>query len=205
MMPLAKPNSSYNIGDSEEDIRYQFKIVLLGDGGSGKTALTNRFCFNEFDSDTKLTIGLSFNSFSIPAIENGTKIRIGLSIWDFGGQERFTPLLPQFITGANAALIVHDLTRFVTLENLKRHWNSLLVSNAGDIPKIMVGTKSDLVDPNYSLEPKVREEYKKILGVKTYYDTSSKTGLNVDLIFKELVKEILKVPPYDKKNVEIIS
>ena len=204
MMPLAKPNSSYKIEDSEEDIRYQFKIVLLGDGGSGKTALTNRFCFNEFDSDTKLTIGLSFNSFSIPAIENGTKIRIGLSIWDFGGQERFTPLLPQFITGANAALIVHDLTRFVTLENLKRHWNSLLVSNAGDVPKIMVGTKSDLVDPEYSLDPKVREEYRINLGVKTYYNTSSKTGLNVDLIFKELVKQILEIPPYDKKNVEVI-
>jgi len=80
MMSHAKPNPSYNIEDSEEDIRYQFKIVLLGDGGCGKTALTNRFCFNEFDSDTKLTIGLSFNSFSIPAIEDGTKIRIGLSI-----------------------------------------------------------------------------------------------------------------------------
>ncbi len=204
MMPLAKPNSSYNIEDSEEDIRYQFKIVLLGDGGSGKTALTNRFCFNEFDSDTKLTIGLSFNSFSIPAIEDGTKIRIGLSIWDFGGQERFTPLLPQFITGANAALIVHDLTRFVTLENLKRHWNSLLVSNAGDVPKIMVGTKFDLIDPEYSLDPKVREDFRKELGIKAYYDTSSKTGFNVELIFKELVKQILEIPPYDKKNVEVI-
>lgn len=204
MMPLAKPNSSYNIEDSEEDIRYQFKIILLGDGGSGKTALTNRFCFNEFDSDTKLTIGLSFNSFSIPAIEDGTKIRIGLSIWDFGGQERFTPLLPQFITGANAALIVHDLTRFVTLENLKRHWNSLLVSNAGDVPKIMVGTKFDLIDPEYSLDPKVREDFRKELGIKTYYDTSSKTGFNVELIFKELVKQILEIPPYDKKNVEVI-
>jgi len=203
-MSNAKPNSSYNIEDSEEDIRYQFKIVLLGDGGSGKTALTNRFCFNEFDADTKLTIGLSFNSFSIPAEEDGTKIRIGLSIWDFGGQERFTPLLPQFITGANAALIVHDLTRIVTLENLKRDWNPLLISNAGDVPKIMVGTKLDLIDPEYQLDPKTREEYQKILGVKGSYDTSSKTGFNVDLIFKELVKNILKIPPYDKKNVKII-
>ena len=204
MMPLAKPNPSYNIEDAEEDIRYQFKIVLLGDGGTGKTALTNRFCFNEFDADTKLTIGLSFNSYSIPAEEDGTKIRIGLSIWDFGGQERFTPLLPQFITGANAALIVHDLTRFVTLENLKRDWNPLLISNAGNVPKIMVGTKLDLIEQEYQMEQKVREDYREILGVKAYYDTSSKTGFNVDLIFKELVKNILKIPPYDKKNVEII-
>jgi len=130
MMPLAKTDSAYSIDDSEENIKYQFKIVLLGDGGTGKTALTNRFCFNEFDLDTKLTIGLSFNSFSIPAKEEGLNIRIGLSIWDFGGQERFLPLLPQFITGANGALIVHDLTRFVTLQNLKRDWNPLLVSNA---------------------------------------------------------------------------
>jgi small GTP-binding protein len=204
MMPLAKPNSSYKIEDSEEDIRYQFKIVILGDGGSGKTALTNRFCFNEFDGDTKLTIGLSFNSFTIPAKEDGVKIRIGLSIWDFGGQERFTPLLPQFITGANAALIVHDLTRFVTLENLKRDWNPLLISNAGDVPRIMVGTKLDLIDPEFQIDPITLEDYRKILGVKACYDTSSKTGFNVDLIFKELVKNILKIPPYDKKNVEVI-
>ncbi len=204
MMPLAKPNSSYKIEDSEEDIKYQFKIVLLGDGGTGKTALTNRFCFNEFDSDTKLTIGLSFNSFSIPAIEDGTKIRIGLSIWDFGGQERFTPLLPQFITGANAALIVHDLTRFITLENLKRHWNSLLVSNAGDVPKIMVGTKLDLIDPEYPTDQKILEDFRRDLDVKASYDTSSKTGFNVELIFKELVKEILEIAPYDKKNIEVI-
>lgn len=204
MMPLAKPDSSYNIEECEEDIRYQFKIVLLGDGGTGKTALTNRFCFNEFDSDTKLTIGLSFNSFSILAKEDGVKIRIGLSIWDFGGQERFTPLLPQFITGANGALIVHDLTRFVTLENLKRDWNSLLISNAGDVPRIMVGTKFDLIDPEYRIDPKVLEDYRDLLGAKAYCDTSSKTGFNIDLIFKELVKNILKIPPYDKKNVEII-
>jgi len=204
MMSNANPNSSYNIEDSEEDIRYQFKIVLLGDGGSGKTALTNRFCFNEFDNDTKLTIGLSFNSFTIPAKEDGVKIRIGLSIWDFGGQERFTPLLPQFITGANAALIVHDLTRFVTLENLERDWNPLLVSNAGDVPKIMVGTKADLISKYSKIDPKVREDYQKILGVKAYYDTSSKTGFNVNVIFKELVKLILEIPPYDKKNVEVI-
>ena len=203
MMQLANPDSSYSIEDSEEDIKYQFKIVLLGDGGCGKTALTNRFCFNEFDADTKLTIGLSFNSFSIPAEEDGTKIRIGLSIWDFGGQERFTPLLPQFITGANAAMIVHDLTRFVTLENLKRDWNPLLISNAGDVPRIMVGTKLDLLNPKYQLDPKTRENFQTILGVKASYDTSSKTGFNVDFIFKELVKEILKVPPYDKKNVSV--
>ena len=204
MMPLAKQNSSYDIEDTEEDIRYQFKIVLLGDGGCGKTALTNRFCFNEFDSDTKLTIGLSFNSFSIPAKEDGLKIRIGLSIWDFGGQERFTPLLPQFITGANGALIVHDLTRFVTLENLKRDWSHLLVSNAGDVPRIMVGTKLDLIEPEYRIDPNVLEDYRNNIGANAYYDTSSKTGFNVDIIFKELVKNILKIPPYDKKNVEII-
>ncbi|QEE15596.1 Rab family GTPase [Promethearchaeum syntrophicum] len=204
MMQLANQDSSYNIEDSEEDIKYQFKIVLLGDGGCGKTALTNRFCFNEFDVDTKLTIGLSFNSFSIPAEEDGIKIRIGLSIWDFGGQERFTPLLPQFITGANAALIVHDLTRFVTLENLKRDWNPLLISNAGDVPRIMVGTKLDLIDPEYKFDPKTLEDFQKELGVKASYDTSSKTGFNVDIIFKELVKQILKIPPYDKKNVKII-
>ena len=189
--------------DDPDSIRYQFKIVLLGDGGTGKTCLVNRYCFNEF-LDTKLTIGLSFNSYSIPAEENGKSFRIGLSIWDFGGQERFRPLLPQFISGCNGALYVFDLKAFHSLENLKKDWHPLLNANAKDVPSLLVGTKADIVDETYPvISSDTIQEYQKELGALGHLETSSKTGLNINEIFKEVVREILKVSPYAKRDIII--
>lgn len=190
---------------SEDDglIRYQFKIVLLGDGGAGKTCLTNRFCYNLFEN-TKLTIGLSFNSYSMLAEEKGEKFQIGLSIWDFGGQERFRPLLPQFISGANGALYVHDLLALHSLINLEKEWYPLLHDNAGDVPTMLVGTKVDLLNDVNSIDKDLIEEHRKSLGAKKSYITSSKTGLNIRKIFKDLVEEILKYPPYSLRNIKLL-
>lgn len=189
--------------DDPDSIRYQFKIVLLGDGGTGKTCLVNRYCFNEF-LDTKLTIGLSFNSYSIPAEENGKGFRIGLSIWDFGGQERFRPLLPQFISGCNGAIYVFDQLAFHSLENLHKEWKPLLQSNAGDIPSILVGTKADLMDGAHSMiTEESLVEYQQNLGTKSFVSTSAKTGKNINEIFKDLVREILKKSPFAKRDIII--
>ncbi len=80
--------SNFESKDSDQ-IRLQYKIVLLGDGGVGKTALIRRYCFNDFSVDTQMTIGLSFHSITLQAKQNDELFRIGLSIWDFGGQEQF--------------------------------------------------------------------------------------------------------------------
>ena len=193
---------SLSLAESEP-IRYQFKIVLLGDGGAGKTCLTNRFCYNLFEN-TKLTIGLSFNSYSMPAEEAGKRFKIGLSIWDFGGQPRFRPLLPQFINGANAALYVHDLLVFRSLLDLEADWYPLLHENAGNVPTFLVGTKEDLLDDHDSLDMSVIDEYQKKLDAKKSFITSSKTGLNIEKIFKDLVREILKQPPYSLRDIQLL-
>ncbi|MCF2141924.1 MAG: GTP-binding protein [Candidatus Lokiarchaeota archaeon] len=186
-----------------ENIRYQFKIILLGEGGVGKTCITNRFCYSEF-LDTKLTIGLSFNSYSILAEENGEKIRIGLSIWDFGGQERFRPLLPQFISGANGVIWVYDMTAFHSLIRLEEKWLPLLRANSDNIPSILVGAKYDIINENKKIDPTIVEDIRKKLGASSAFETSSKTGYNTSLIFKELVKLLLSKPPYIKRNIKLL-
>ena len=120
----------------------QFKVVLLGDSGVGKTALIRRYCFNEFAIDTQSTIGLQFHSITLRAEHKGVQFEIGLSIWDFGGQERFRSLLPQFILGANASLLVFDLMNGQALKNLKE-WYQLLKINAGNVPFDLIGTKAE--------------------------------------------------------------
>ncbi|MHA1673815.1 MAG: Rab family GTPase [Promethearchaeota archaeon] len=192
-----------DFADSPESIRFQVKIVLLGDGGVGKTCIANRFCYSEF-VDTKLTIGLSFNSYSIFAEENEERFRIGLSIWDFGGQERFRPLLPQFINGADAALWIYDMNAFHSLLSLEKNWLPLLQENAPDIPTLLVGTKSDIVAEDKRFDPETIQEFVKKLGVAKNIETSSKTGLNTTLIFKQLVGELLKYPPYKDRNIILL-
>ena len=140
----------------------------------------------------------------MPAEEAGKKFRIGLSIWDFGGQERFRPLLPQFINGANGALYVHDLLALHSLINLEKDWYPLLHDNAGDVPTLLIGTKADLINDEYQIDEEILEEHRKVLEARKSYKTSSKTGLNIENIFKDLVGEILKSPPYSIRDIKLL-
>ena len=188
-----------------DDIKYQFKIIMLGDGGSGKTCLTNRYCFNIFE-DTKLTIGLSFNSYTVLAEEeNGTQFKIGLSIWDFGGQIRFRPLLPQFINGASGALFVYDGLTVHSLLNLEKEWYPLVQDNARDIPSLLVGTKNDLKENINLIDPEIIEQCRKDMDSKKAYTTSSKTGLNVRNIFNDLIVEILRESPFNITKIRFLD
>lgn len=184
-------------------VHYQFKIILVGEGGVGKTCLTNRFCYSEF-LDTKLTIGISFNNYTLPAQENGKNIGIGLSIWDFGGQPRFRPLLPQFITGANGIIWVYDLTSFRSLTPLVEEWLPIVQANSDSVPSILVGTKYDIFDPEQYIDKEYVNEIKETLGAADIYETSSKTGYNTSLIFKAITQQILNRPPYSKRNIKLL-
>src|SRR6056297_2976922 len=185
-----------------EEIKYQFKIILVGDGGVGKTCLANRFCFNSFKVNTRLTIGLAFNTYSVIAKENGNMVRIGVAIWDFGGQKRFRSLIPQFIAGSHAAILVYDCTSFSSLINLDREWNDILKHNSGELPRILVGAKCDLTNTSTIYEKNAEKEYINKLKAKQHILTSAKTGTNVDKVFVEVLREVVKEM---KPELEIVS
>ncbi len=176
----------------KEEIKYQFKIILLGNGGVGKTCLANRFCFNTFSLDTRLTIGLSFNTFSMYAQDKGSRVKIGAAIWDFGGQERFRSLLPQFVSGAHAAVLVYDPTSYKSLKDLYTQWIPILEKNSGEIPRILVQTKNDIVNGEPLISPEIVQEYKEKLGCVAHIKTSSKTGDQVDHVFIRTTELILE-------------
>jgi small GTP-binding protein len=177
---------------NEQEIRLQYKIILLGDGGVGKTALVRRYCFNEF-YETAQTIGLNFHSVALPAHQNGDKFQIGLSIWDFGGQERFRSLLPQFIAGANAAFLVFDITNKSSLDHLEE-WRKLIIDNAGAIPIHLVSTKKDLVDmnPAIAISKSLISKYQRDQNLSVYTETSAKNSYQTTTIFHKIVEDILE-------------
>ncbi|MFW9880544.1 MAG: Rab family GTPase [Candidatus Thorarchaeota archaeon] len=188
---------SYN----EKDVIYSFKIVICGASSVGKTCLFNRYCFNSFDFDTSLTIGINFHSIrlKINFKENIDEIKdnfIVNSIFDFGGQERFRPLLPRFIEGANGALLVFDLVNSFTFSQLD-FWYEQIIKYAvnPDIPIILVGSKSDLLEKtpiSEIVDDKSIYKYVKEKQLDGFYKTSSLENYNVLEVFKELNNIMLK-------------
>ncbi|MFX0179480.1 MAG: Rab family GTPase [Candidatus Hodarchaeota archaeon] len=163
-----------------------FKIVIFGDAGSGKTALTKRFMTNLFLPDTQMTIGVDFIVKTINI--DGKEVK--LQIWDFGGEERFRFLLPKYIRGASGGILMYDITDYPSLFHVE-DWLSVIQETGEIFPIILVGGKSDL------------EEYRQISfeeGLKSarlnelndFIECSSKTGENVERLFKILARIMLK-------------
>ncbi|MHA2330250.1 MAG: Rab family GTPase, partial [Candidatus Hodarchaeales archaeon] len=92
--------------------KYIFKIIVVGEGGVGKTTFINRFANNKFVKDTKITIGAGFYSFHNEVYKDTI---IKLQVWDFGGEKRFRFILPSYCHGAHGVIFTFDLTRSSSL------------------------------------------------------------------------------------------
>jgi len=184
-----------------KDILFTLKTVIVGSASAGKTCLFNRFCFNSFNFDTSLTIGLNFHSIdlkirNIDDTDNSREFLNVLSIFDFGGQERFKALLPKFLGGANGILLVFDLTSKKSFEQLN-FWYDQVVEHAKglNLPKILVGSKSDLVSSSVSDTLVPEEEIQNFIQEKKidmFVKTSALENQNVITVFKELNNLMLK-------------
>ncbi|MHA1468312.1 MAG: Rab family GTPase [Promethearchaeota archaeon] len=178
----------------EEKPRYLVKICLLGQGGVGKTCLTKRLCFDTFDINTKLTIGLDFYTYDLPISVNDEETFVRLSVWDFGGQEQFKSLFSYYIGGANGIFMVFSLVNLQTLINLDWWYDQLDDSNL-TTSKMIIGTKSDLVNEEsekYQVDNLIMKQFMKKHDEHEFFKTSSKEGYNIKQCFKELVKRILE-------------
>ena len=119
---------------------FHYKIVLLGDSGVGKSNIINKFIKNQFNTDSKTTIGVEF---AAKTLEVKGKI-IKTQIWDTAGQERYRSMASAYYRGATGALLVYDITRSNSFENLEK-WTKQLKNYANeDIICLLIGNKSDL-------------------------------------------------------------
>ncbi|MFX0138123.1 MAG: Rab family GTPase [Candidatus Hodarchaeota archaeon] len=163
-----------------------FKIVIFGDAGSGKTALTKRFMTNLFISDTSMTIGVDFVVKTISI--DGKEIK--LQIWDFGGEERFRFLLPKYIRGASGGILMYDITDYSSLSHIE-DWLSVIQETGEVFPIILVGGKSDLeVYRQISSEEGIGTA--KSNDLDDFIECSSKTGENVEKVFEILARIMFK-------------
>ncbi|CDO96717.1 unnamed protein product [Coffea canephora] len=172
---------------ADEDYDYLFKVVLIGDSGVGKSNLLSRFTRNEFSQESKSTIGVEFATRSIQVDDKIVKAQI----WDTAGQERYRAITSAYYRGAVGALIVYDVTRHVTFENVERWLKELRDHTDVNIVIMLVGNKADLrhlrAVPTGDATAFAERE-------KTFFmETSALEALNVENAFTEVLTQIYHV------------
>ena len=114
--------------------------MLIGDSGVGKSNLLSRFTRNEFNLESKSTIGVEFATRSVQV--DGKLIKA--QIWDTAGQERYRAITTAYYRGAVGALVVYDVAKHLTFENVERWLRELKDHTDQKVVTMLVGNKSDL-------------------------------------------------------------
>lgn len=126
----------------DEDYDFLFKIVMIGDSGVGKTNILSRFTKNEFNLESKPTIGVEFATKNMKILDKLIKCQI----WDTAGQERYRAITNAYYRGAVGALVCYDITRDQTFQNTDKWLNELKQHADPNIIILMLGNKLDLTD-----------------------------------------------------------
>jgi Ras-related protein Rab-11A len=175
------------MGTGDEEYDYLFKVVLIGDSGVGKSNLLARFTRNEFNLESKSTIGVEFATRSIKV----NKKIIKAQIWDTAGQERYRAITSAYYRGAVGALLVYDIAKQLTYQNVER-WLSELRDHADqNIVIMLVGNKSDLrhLRAVPSDEARAFAEANNL----SFIETSALDSTNVETAFENILTEIYNI------------
>jgi small GTP-binding protein len=148
--------------NSEDDYDLIFKVVLIGDSGVGKSNILTRYLKDEFSLNTKTTVGVEFGTKQI-AVDD---IKIKAQIWDTAGQERYRSITNAYYKGSKGALLVYDITKRNTFENVDRWLEEFKKNCDPDISIILIGNKFDLENDR---EVTVEEGQKKSLDLSKYF------------------------------------
>ena len=171
---------------------FSFKIVLIGDKNVGKSQIFNRFVKNCFEENHKSTIGMEIGT----KLFEREKQKINIQLWDTMGEEQYKSLAKIYYKGAMGALTVFDLTNKDSFLNVLKWIENIKQNTLENVPIIIVGNKSDLVDKRI-----VKEEEAKLMAINNsylYIETSAKTSFNIKDTFELLIAEIIKI-----KNISL--
>ena len=164
------------------------KCVLLGESGTGKSSLIERFINNTFRKDTPSTLIGSFSSKVVYYEKENIKIRY--DIWDTAGQEKYRSINKIFYQDAQVTLLVYDITQKETYDAIKNYWFQEVKDNAPeDVIVFIVGNKSDIYEKEAVNEEEARQYAKDINAL--YKLVSAENGDGINEIFKMIGERML--------------
>ena len=162
-----------------------FKVVLVGESGVGKTSIITQFIDQTFQEDQQSTTGGTFSTKSV--ICDGGKV-LKFEIWDTAGQERYRALTKMFYKDANAAIMVYDITRKESFEELKNYWSQQIRDSSPEgIILAIAANKSDLIEQETVDEEEARNFGKELGAIFT--TTSAKNTMGINNLFEEIAKK----------------
>jgi len=166
---------------------YLFKVVLIGDSGVGKSNLLSRFTRNEFNLESKSTIGVEFATRSINVDGKTVKAQI----WDTAGQERYRAITSAYYRGAVGALLVYDIAKHATYVNVTRWLKELRDHADSNIVIMLVGNKSDLKH----LRAVPTDEAKSFSTENglSFIETSALDASNVESAFQTILTDVYRI------------
>ena len=168
---------------------YVYKLSLIGDGGVGKTSMTQRYVHGIFKADYKATIGTYISKKECKFKELDTFVRF--MIWDLAGQSQFERLWPDYLTDSRAGIIVFDITNQESFDHVKKWYDIIKRVALPNIILILIGNKVDL-NTSRIISTEQALELAKELGIY-YMETSAKTNANIDDVFEWIALQIINL------------
>ncbi|KAL2078248.1 hypothetical protein ACEWY4_025933 [Coilia grayii] len=167
----------------------QFKLVLLGETAVGKSSVVLRFVKGQFQEFQEATIGAAFLTQTV-CLDDTT---IKFEIWDTAGQERYHSLAPMYYRGAQAAIVVFDITSADSFTRAQSWVKELQKQANPNIVIALAGNKADLANKR-TVEFQEAQDYADENGL-LFMETSAKTALNVNEIFMAIAKKLPRNDP----------
>ncbi|KAH8277766.1 hypothetical protein KR018_005608 [Drosophila ironensis] len=177
---------------TSEKREHLYKILVIGELGTGKTSFIKRYVHQFFSQNYRATIGVDF---ALKVLQWDANTIVRLQLWDIAGQERFGNMTRVYYKEAVGAFIVFDVTRSGTFDCVSK-WKEDLDSkvqlpDGSPIPCILLANKCDQEKQGIITQPEKMDEYVRENGFAGWFETSAKENINIDEAARALVNKIL--------------